>query len=212
MNHRTTLLILSVAIAGALAAACHRNDDQAAADAAANATPGDTTPATGAMAGAATYPGTSPMADTTGAMANGPIQDSTFYQEALAGGRKEITAATMASTTAQDAGVKAFADMLVKDHTALNQQVMDASGMADAATPAPDATATADLQGKSGADFDRAFIDKMVADHQATIALFENAAANASTDQAKSLAQGALPKLREHLQTAQDLQAKLGAT
>ena len=121
-----------------------------------------------------------------------------------------MAAATLATTAASDAGVKSFADMLVKDHSAMNQKVAAAAGQSDAAAPAPDASATADLQGKTGADFDRAFIDKMVADHQAAVALFENAAQNASTDQAKSLAQDGLPKLRAHLQTAQDLQAKLG--
>ena len=207
MKHRTALLVLSVAIAGALAAGCHRDDQAANGEYGDTATPA-TTPATDEAAGTtATPPGD--MTDATG-VATGPISDADFYQQALDGGRKEVAAATLAAGNATDAGVKSFADMLVKDHTAMNQQVANAAGQADAAAPAPDASATADLQGKTGADFDRAFVDKMVADHQKTIALFENAAQNASTDEAKSLAQGALPKLREHLQTAQDLQGRLG--
>ncbi|HEU4992149.1 MAG TPA: DUF4142 domain-containing protein [Luteimonas sp.] len=207
MKHRTALLVLSVAIAGAFTTACHRNDADDADNAAYDAS---TAPAATPDTNATTPPGA--MTDETGAgtaMA-GQIQDTDFYQQALDGGRKEVAAATLASTSASDAGVKSFADMLVKDHTAMNQQVAAAAGQADAAAPAPDASATADLQGKTGADFDRAFVDKMVSDHQATIALFENAAQNASTDEAKSLAQGALPKLRAHLQAAQDLQSKLG--
>ncbi len=193
MKRRTATLILSAAIAALFASGCKRdrNDADNAYDASTAAAP-----ATGDTAG------TSP--------APGALLDTDFYQQALDGGRKEVAAASLASGSAQDPGVKSFADMLVADHTAMNQQVMAAAGQADAAAPAPDATATADLQGKTGADFDRAFVDKMVSDHEATIALFENAAQNASTDQAKSLAQGALPKLRSHLQTAQDLQAKLG--
>ena len=205
MKHGTALLVLSVAIAGTLATACHHDNDDANAAYEASTAPAATPDATA--------PATTPGAmtdDTNGTAMSGPIQDTDFYQQALDGGRKEVDAATLATTSASDAGVKSFADMLVKDHTAMNQQVAAAAGQADAAAPAPDASATADLQGKTGADFDRAFVDKMVADHQATIALFENAAQNASTDQAKSLAQGALPKLRAHLQTAQDLQAKLG--
>jgi putative membrane protein len=212
MKHRTALLVLSVAIAGTFATACHRNDNDDA-DAAYDAsTAPATTPDATAADAAAAMPGamTDETAATAGTAMSGPIQDTDFYQQALDGGRKEVAAATLASTSASDAGVKSFADTLVKDHTAMNQQVAAAAGQADAAAPAPDASATADLQGKSGADFDRAFVDKMVADHQATIALFENAAQNASTEEAKSLAQGALPKLQEHLQPAQDLQTKLG--
>ena len=210
MKSRTSLLILSVAIAGLLAA-CNDNDanddaamaDTAAMDADATATAGaDMPPAyddTGAM-------------DTTGALGvqTGPITDADFYQQAMEANRKEIAAGTMAQAQAQDQAVKDYGKMMVDDHTAMNQQVSEAAGMADAATPAPDPTATADLQGKTGADFDRAYIDMMVMDHQQVIAMVENAAQNASTDQAKTLAQGALPKLREHLQRAQELQRQLG--
>jgi putative membrane protein len=202
-QHGIALLVVSIAVAGVLATGCRRSGE------AANADYGATTPATdAAAAAAATPPGD--MTDTTGTMATGPVLDTDFYQQALDGGRKEVAVATLASTSATDAGVKSLADMLVRDHTALNQQLMTAAGQADAAAPAPDATATADLQGKTGADFDRAFVDMMVASHRKGIALFENAAMNASTDQAKSLAQEALPKLRAHLQAGLDLQARLG--
>ena len=204
--NRTVPLLLPIAIAAAVAAtACHRDDNANALDnAAMTPTAATTPPPMDASAGAM---------GTTGDMAganSGPVTDTDFYGQALDSGRKEVAAATLASTTASDAAVKSFANRLVQDHTAMNDKVLAASGQADAAAPAPDATATADLQGKTGAEFDRAFIDKMVSDHQAAIALFENAAQNASTDQAKSLAQDGLPKLREHLQTAQDLQGKLG--
>lgn len=208
--NRTAPLVLSLAVAAAIAAtACQRDDTRnadttAAADAAAAAATPPTDASTGAMGDNADAYGN------TGATPTGPIADTDFYAQALDSGRKEVAAATLATTTASDAGVKSFADMLVKDHTAMNQKVAAAAGQSDAAAPAPDASATADLQGKSGADFDRAFVDRMVADHQAAVALFENASRNASTDQAKSLAQDGLPKLRAHLQTAQDLQAKLG--
>lgn len=204
--NRTVPLLLPIAIAAAFAAtACHRDDNANALDnAAATPAAATTPPPMDASAGAMGATG-----DMAGAN-SGPITDTDFYGQALDSGRKEVAAGTLASTTASDAAVKSFANMLVQDHTAMNQKVLAASGQSDAAAPAPDATATADLQGKTGADFDRAFIDKMVSDHQAAIALFENAAQNASTDQAKSLAQDGLPKLREHLQTAQDLQGKLG--
>ena len=204
--NRTVPLLLPIAIAAAFATtACHRDDNADARDNAAITPPAAATPAP-----MDTPPDAmGPAGDMAGAN-TGPITDTDFYGQALAGGRKEVAAGTLASTTASDAAVKSFANMLVQDHTAMNQKVMAASGQADAAAPAPDATATADLQGKTGADFDRAFVDKMVSDHQATIALFENAAQNASTDEARSLAQDALPKLRAHLQAAQDLQGKLG--
>ena len=101
--------------------------------------------------------------------------------------------------------------MMVTDHTAMSQRVAEAAGMADAAAPAPDPSATADLQGKTATDFDRAYASMMVTDHQKAVAVFENASDNASTDEAKMLAEDALPKLREHLQRAQQLQQQFGS-
>lgn len=202
--NRPVALLLPVAIAAAVAAtACHRDDDAAARDAAAAMPPAVTTPSPADAS-------PEPMGASTAS--NSAITDADFYGQALDGGRKEVAAATLASTTASDAAVKSFADMLVRDHTAMNEKVLAASGQADAAAPAPDATATADLQGKTGEGFDRAFVDKMVSDHQAAIALFENASRNAGTEEARALARDALPRLRAHLQTAQELQGKLGGT
>ena len=208
MKTRTSLLILSVAIAGLLAA-CNNNgapEDTAIGDTAGVTPEGIATDTT------------SPYDDGTGAMApdgtmgvqTGPITDTEFYRLATESSRKEIAAGELAADQASHASVKDYARMMVTDHTAMAQQVQEAAGTADAAAPAPDATATAGLQGRSGDDFDRAYIDMMVMDHQKAVAMFENAAQNASTDQAKTLAQGALPKLREHLQRAQALQSELG--
>lgn len=209
--NRTTPLVLTMAVAAALAAtACHRNDNADTTAGAGMATAATTPPPMDSSAGAMGATGANGNTGADGTMPTGPITDTDFYSRALDDGRKEVAAATLATTTASDAGVKSFANTLVKDHTAMNQKLAAAAGQSDAAAPSPDASATADLQGKTGADFDRAFVDKMVTDHQNAIAMFENAAQNASTDQAKSLAQDALPKLRAHLQTAQDLQGKLG--
>ena len=207
---RNTLLVLSLAIAGASLAACNNDttDDTTAADMAAtqasDTAAADMPPAYDDTAGV-------DNAGMAGDMiATGPITDQQFYQQAMAGNLKEIAAGNMAVENAGDPDVKAYAQMLVDDHTAMNQTVVDEAGMADAATPAPDPSATAQLQGTTGADFDRAYIDMMVADHQKTIAMFENAAQNASTQEARTLANEALPKLREHLQRAQQLQGQVG--
>ena len=204
------MLILSLAIAGVLGGCNdHDADDSTAMDD--TVAPADDSAMAGADMTQPAYDETGAM-DTNGAMGvqTGPITDAEFYQLAMDANRKEIAAGNMAQEQAQDASVKDYAQTMVTDHTAMNQKVTEAAGMADAATPAPDPTATADLQGKTGADFDRAYIEMMVMDHQKAVATFENAAQNASTDQAKMLAQDALPKLRDHLQRAQQLQQQLG--
>jgi putative membrane protein len=185
------------------------------------AMPADTATANAGMAGDTTATGsdmsgnstTSMPSDTSAnpdAMANGPIADTDFYQQALTGGQKEIDAAKMEAKQGNSADAKKLANELVADHTALGKKVAAAAG--SGVTPPPsDTTPPADLQGKTGADLDKAWADMMVSDHQKTVAMFENAAKNASTDKAKKLASDALPTLRDHLKKSQDLQQKLAS-
>ena len=78
---------------------------------------------TGANAASAQTPRSQPPASAqkTGA----PTSDDTqFVQKAAAAGRMEVEHGRMAAQKASNAQVKAFGNMLVKDHTAANQQLM----------------------------------------------------------------------------------------
>ena len=210
MKNQTSLLVLSVAIAGLLAA-CNNNeapDDTAIGDTA------GVTPTDSALGTDTAMTGDDAMMGADGAMGvqTGPITDTEFYRLATESGQKEIAAGNLAKDRAEAQSVKDYAEMMVTDHTAMGQQVQEAAGTADAAAPAPDPAATADLQARSNADFDRAYIDMMVMDLEKAVAIFENAERNASTDEAKALARDALPKLREHLERARELQRELGGT
>lgn len=145
----------------------------------------------------------------TDAAASGPVTDTQFYTQALMGGEKEIAASQMESKQGSNADVKQAATMIASDHAAMGKKIKAAAG-SKVAAPTPDSAMTASLQGKTGADLDRAYLDMMVTDHQKAIAMFENAARNASTEEAKKLATNGLPKLRDHLKKAQELQQKTG--
>jgi uncharacterized protein (DUF305 family) len=64
----------------------------------------------------------------------------------------------------------------------------------------------------SGSEFDQAYVNKMVLGHEKAISKFETAAANLQDPDLKKYAEKTLPTLRHHLEMAQDLQNKLGAT
>jgi putative membrane protein len=158
------------------------------------------------MAGSPTSPGASSM----DALASGPVTDTDFYTQAMMGGQKEIAASQLVEQQGSNADVKKAATKIESDHKAFGKKVQ-AAAAGKVTPPAPESASTAALDGKTGADLDQAYVDEMVTDHQKTIAMFENAAKNASTPEAKKLAEAALPTLRDHLKMAQDLQQKLGA-
>jgi len=177
------------------------------------ATPADNT-ATAATTGDMNAPATAPATTSADASAMsaepaaaGPITDTTFYQDVLNDGQKEVATSKLAEKNASSKDVKDFAKMLVNDHTALDQKVKAAGGKDVTAPTAPADTSA--VEGKTGKDFDKAYVDAIVADHQKAIAMFENASKNASTDKAKKLASDTLPALHKHLDAAQKLQSSL---
>jgi len=143
------------------------------------------------------------------AMASGPVTDTQFYTQAMMGDQKEIDASQMVEKQGSSADVKKVAKKIESDHTAFDKKVKAAAGSA-VTPPAPGSATASSLQGKTGADLDRAYVDEMVTDHQKVIAMFENVSKNGSA-QAKKLADEALPKLRDHLKMTQDLQQKMAS-
>ena len=61
------------------------------------------------------------------------------------------------------------------------------------------------LEAKSGDEFDRAYMQQMVKDHQAAIELFQKQAQDGQNAQLKQFAQQTLPKLQDHLRMAQQI-------
>jgi len=145
----------------------------------------------------------------TAEVTSGPITDTQFYTQAMTGDQKEIATALMVTGQSTDDGVKKLANMIMGDHQSFDKKVQAAAG---AGVTPPTGEVDSSLQGKTGKDLDKAYVDAMVADHEKDIAMFENAAKNASTPGARKLASDALPTLRKHLKSAQDLQKKMVAS
>jgi putative membrane protein len=68
------------------------------------------------------------------------------------------------------------------------------------------------LQGMSGSDFDKAYMEAMVKDHQKDIDEFQREADSGKDADVKSFASETLPTLREHLQMAKDAASAVGAS
>ncbi|MGH7460250.1 MAG: DUF4142 domain-containing protein [Longimicrobiales bacterium] len=133
----------------------------------------------------------------------------------------DIEAAEQASQKAQNAEVKQFARTMITDHTAVNQQAGQLA-QSLSLTPSDNAvsqqlktqadSAKANLATMSGAGFDRAYIGREVAYHQAVLnALDQTLIPAAQNAQLKALLEQSRPAFAAHLQAAQQLQTKLGS-
>ena len=132
----------------------------------------------------------------------------------------DVEAAEQASQKSQNANVKQFARTMITDHNAVNQQASRAQGLG--LTPADNAvsqqlktqadSAKADLAGKTGAAYDRAYVAREVVYHQAVLnALDQTLIPGAQNAQLKALLEQSRPAFAAHLRMAQQLQTKLGS-
>jgi putative membrane protein len=129
--------------------------------------------------------------------------DKHFVHEALVGGMAEVQLGQLASQkgTAQD--VKQFGQKMVEDHTKLGNQmkrVADQIGVTPPTALSPkDQALKTRLEGLSGAQFDRAYIQAMVKDHEKDLEAFQGEAANGSSQAVKDAAGQGATVVSHHL-------------
>jgi putative membrane protein len=135
---------------------------------------------------------------------------SSFLVKAADGGMAEVNAGKMGETKSMNEEVKRFSTMMVNDHTAANAKVKslaDARNITLPVAPSAEHTKKADDLGKkTGKDFDKAYMDMMVDDHQKTIDLFEKASNDSKDEEVKTFITNTLPTLKMHLDSAKAVQ------
>jgi len=168
------------------------------------ATAGDTV----ATPAAATVPAAAPA-----------VSDAQIAAIVVAANQVDIDAGQLAATKATNARVKAFGRQMVTDHTGVNKAATELVTKLGV-TPEPNETSrslTADgernrsaLQAKSGADFDRAYIDNEVTYHQAVLdALDKTLIPNAQNAELKNMLVTTRPAFEAHLNMAKEVQSSL---
>jgi putative membrane protein len=149
-----------------------------------------------------------PKAPAGPAMAAAMSPDSVFVAKAAEAGAKEVDVAKLGAAKATNPDVKAFAQRLVQDHTAVNTELAALAKSKDLKIPASARPAPVDLAKLSGAAFDKAFVALIVKEHDAAIALFEGESRDGRDAEVKEWAAKQLPALREHLTRAKSLKTK----
>lgn len=136
--------------------------------------------------------------------------DNDFLTKATEGGLKEVELGKLASQKASNADVKAFANRMVEDHGKTNAELARIAGNSAPKPPADKLAPPAKLTTATGAEFDRAYMAEMVMAHQNTVALFEKQSREGQDEAIKRFVTEKLPTVRDHLEKARALQAKVG--
>lgn len=142
---------------------------------------------------------------TSGMGVNDDVAD--FAVKAADGGMMEVQLGEYASKNASDKSVKDFGSMMAKDHSKANDELKALATSKNIALPAAvgqDKTdMMTDLMKKTGKDFDKAYMNKMVDDHKEDIDLFQKAANDSKDGDIKAFASKTLPTLQKHLNDAE---------
>jgi putative membrane protein len=139
-----------------------------------------------------------------------------FVDNAAAGGIAEIETSRLALEKSSSADIKAFANMMITDHSKANDELAALARKNDIEVPD---TTTLVKQAKEkilevrDESFDAAYANNQVKAHEETIELFKKEANTVTDDklkgatELKALAQKMLPALEKHLAEAKKLQA-----
>ncbi len=140
-------------------------------------------------------------------------EDKEFVTMAGLGGLAEVQMANLALQKATNADVKAFAQRMSTDHSKSNGEIAEfatAKGLALATELDGDPeSALEHLSSLSGAEFDKAYMQHVIEDHERDVAAFDKASTSASDADLKAWAGRTLPTLKEHLELAKQTARKM---
>lgn len=137
-----------------------------------------------------------------------------FVKLAGASDQFEIQSSQIALSKAQNPAVRQYAQMLITHHTQTSQQVI-AAAQASGMTPPPPMLLPMQqrmidqLQSASTANFDRTYITQQVPAHEMALALHSNYARSGDTPALRTVAQGAVPVVQQHLDEARRMRGSM---
>ncbi len=144
---------------------------------------------------------------TTNVAATGGIAvddaDAKFTTQAAVGGMAEVELGKMALEKSSNAQVKEFATMMVKDHGMANAELMVIAKQKNITLPSTvddeHKKKMDDLSKKTGADFDKAYVNAMVDGHKSTLKLMEDESRDGKDADLKAFATKTAPTVQSHL-------------
>jgi putative membrane protein len=158
------------------------------------------------------------LAQSKGEAAKGP-SDAQIAGIVVAANQVDVDAGKLAKSRSKDKEVQAFADQMIKDHTAVNQQ---ASALVKKLNVKPEDSDTsrslkkggeenlANLKKLNGKAFDKAYVDHEVTYHQAVLdAIDKTLIPSAQNAELKELITKVRPAFVAHLDHAKHLQSSL---
>ena len=150
----------------------------------------------------------------TGTAGTSADLDRGWVNDQLEDGDREVRLGRLASEKGASADVRAFGNMMVEQHTMAGTELKQVAARHDIAPEMDDRDENQRdfdrLSALTGNDFDRAYLDAMVDDHEDAVEEIESKV-NDTDEHAdlKGWASKTLPTVRQHLEKARELRGRL---
>jgi putative membrane protein len=132
------------------------------------------------------------------------MADTNFILAAAQGGMTEVKLGELAATNGMRADVKEFGQMMVKDHTAINDDLKALAAQKGVTLPdsldAKHQAMVDKLTALTGSEFDDAYINGMIKAHQKDAKAFKAEAAATQDTDIKSFLDKSIPVVEAHLE------------
>jgi putative membrane protein len=142
--------------------------------------------------------------------------DSTFVTKAAKGGMAEVELGKLATEKGSSDQVKQFGQRMVDDHSKANDELKTIAQQKNMTLPTEIGAKEKALRDRltklSGAAFDRAYMQAMLADHRTDVNEFRMESRSGTDTDIKGFATKTLPTLEEHLKMAQDTTKAVGTS
>jgi putative membrane protein len=144
----------------------------------------------------------------------GMEDDVQFVTDAADAGMLEVELGKLAQANGTLTEVKELGSMMVKDHSKANEELKDLAAKKNI-TIQPALSDKShdtynDLYAKSGRDFDDAYSDLMVNDHEKVLKAFRREAENGNDADIRSWATGKIATLEHHLEMSRQAEKSVG--
>lgn len=160
--------------------------------------------------------GCAAIAGATAVQAQGTDGDKQFIMTASQGDLTEITLSKLALTKSSNPQVKAYAQKMIHDHTELEAKMKpfaEQMSVPPATALNPEHQQLLDqLQGLSGADFDKQYMSDMDTSHHSTLDAFKSELSTTTDAQLKPTVAKGEKVVAQHTMMADKLSKKLGGT
>lgn len=135
--------------------------------------------------------------------------DKEFVTKVARAGLAEVNLSNLAATRTRNPQVGEFARQMIADHTRANRELIALANRKGIALPEKMDEKHQKLWDKLGkmdaTEFDHAFMEGMVKDHEEAVQLFETESKEGKDAELKEWAGRTLPVLKKHLEMARDI-------